>query len=706
MTAIDDPDLFLIWLNTLTRPNPDVSRLASLEDMAADRGWSMTAALQALTAGPFSRLRKAITPDFDPDLHPRGNDGKFISTGGGVRLSGKGPNGVKLDGLRGVVQGIDPDPRSPGKPNIRVGLFDPRKPGGPPARVISVKPDQISEDLSKARLDAPNLPDAPAAPGATPAAPAKSLDELRAMSPEDLDAHIAQMKAEGIPFTDQRSKDAVMVRNNAQNAKAPAPVRSPDDAKAALTALADSPDVKKALDLQRTQSRFGQGPVRAMEQAIDGLKTADADNLGQRADDFTKALEGLRTDLRRESDAPGSTIGIKQNGIEMTPDRQTIGKLDQAITQSRNLSQNAKLARAPGTPNAPNVSGPRENAQRLSVDAQRAALIADINANAKNLSTDDADLRAEQMEDFMGRMRFSVIDTDKVYDHLIPPDDESGKWVAERHAMHEAMWDDLISKVEAAGIPKDHDALVLGGLPGAGKSYSLKPGQKADGFGVVSWEPNVDVPAGATHVSINPDIVKEMLIQRGALPKGISGDLKPMEQVTFIHEESSMVAKMFSARLAKEGYNIVLDNTMDSKPAMLKRMTPLAEKGYKFRALFVDIPVDESLISATKRYKDAALTPEGGRFVPSSVQGNRKSPKGSLSLNRDAMDGLVADDWFTNYMIINNSGISERKPLGEITGQGTGTGSAATAYAKAAAEKLAGAAPAAPATAPATLAPV
>lgn len=113
---------------------------------------------------------------------------------------------------------------------------------------------------------------------------------------------------------------------------------------------------------------------------------------------------------------------------------------------------------------------------------------------------------------------------------------------------------------------------------------------------------------------------------------------------------------------------------------MLKRMTPLARQGYKFRGIFADIPQEESLASARKRYIDSALTPQGGRFVPSSVQGNRKSSKGNLSKNRDAMDSLVAQDWFTQWMVVNNTGVSNRTPLGEIVGQGTGAGSAADRY--------------------------
>ena len=44
------------------------------------------------------------------------------------------------------------------------------------------------------------------------------------------------------------------------------------------------------------------------------------------------------------------------------------------------------------------------------------------------------------------------------------------------------------------------------------------------------------------------------------------------------------------------------------------------------------------------------------------------------------MDGLIAQDWFTDYMIVDNTGVSERKPKGEVTAQGKGGGTAAARY--------------------------
>ena len=559
---VDDAFVLVRWMHELTNPEPNAAVIASLEDVAEDRGWHPYDAWQALTAAPR---------EFSADLHPRGRDGKFIEKYGLVKLIGasaKGNRGenVDLTGQRGKVVQITPDPKNPGQPEILVQLQGPK---GRPGRSIKVKPDQIVQAPEKARLDGGETPappkqtdDFPDGPGTTVIPMGKQTDDYG--------------RGEGKSLTEQYLRK-------------PAP--APED-----------PEAK----------------------------------------DRRLAAE----------DAKGAT--------------------DEELERQRNLGPEV-WQRA--------VAKEQENrrARRAQDEQRRADLIASINEDAAALSTTDPEARAEGLDEILAKLRFSIIDTDKVHDHIYPPG-ESGRWTPERTAQHEEMWQDLLSQVEAANIPKEHDALVLGGLPGAGKSFMLKPGQKADKFGVVSWEPGEPLPDAATHVSVNPDIVKELLIAKGMLPEGISQDLKPMEQVTFLHEESSYVAKMFSQRLGDLGYNVVLDNTMDSEGGMLKRMTPLARQGYKFRGIFADIPQEESLASAKKRYTDAALSPMGGRFVPSSVQGNRGSTKGTMSKNRDAMDSLVEQDWFTEFMIVDNTGVSTRNPRGEIVAEGTGTGSAADRY--------------------------
>lgn len=485
-----------------------------------------------------SGILAIVAADWNPDLHPRGRDGKFIETLGLVQLVDflfRGGDGrtKNLSGRRGKVVDIEPDPKQPGNPTIRVAVMDDT---GTPRAIVNVKPSNIIQAREKGRLT-------PAVPDKTPDA-VDNPDEIPDSIPDP--AAQARARARGVS----------------------------DDQLATDLATSDDATWKEAIRTEQAN--------RAKRRALD--------------------------------------------------------------------------------------------------ERRRQELIAKVNADTANLSETDPELRSSQLDAVLSKLRFSIIDTDKVHDHLYPPGENSGLWTAERAAQHEEMWDELLASVESAHIPKEHDAFVLGGLPGAGKTFSLRPGQKAEGFGVTAWETNSPVPeGGATHVSINPDIVKEMLIDRGMLPEGIE-NLKPMEQVTFLHEESSYLAKLFLARLGEDGYNVVLDNTMDSPHGMLKRMTPLAREGYKFRGLFVDIPVDESEASTRKRYIDAALTPQGGRFVPSSTRANRGSTKGTMSKNRDAMDELVAADWFTDWMVIDNTGISSRNPVNEVVASGQGEGAAASAW--------------------------
>lgn len=496
---------------------------------------------------------------YNSDLHPRGRDGKFIETLGLIRLTGgtiRGKDGTShsLTGLRGRVEAITPDKKSPGNPTIRVRLLGP---DGKPGPAIDVKPHVISSADEKAR--------------------------------------IAQKKPSRLPYSGPK-------KTYDSGSKWPDPV-------------------------EQTDWKPTPRPPETPEQKERRLAAEEA-----------RGATDLELDAQQ-----GKGPEVWRNAI--------------AAEQERRAKQAAADA------------------------AKRQGIIDKVNAQAASLSTTDAETRAVQLDKILAPLRFSIIDTDQVYDHLYPPS-ESGEWRPDRAAKHEEMWADVLSQVEAAGIPKDRDAFVLGGLPGAGKTYMLRPGQKAGGLGVVAWEPDSELPDGVTHVSINPDAIKEMMATRGMLPEGLSADLKPMEQATFLHKESTYLAKLFQDRLSAEGYNLAVDRTFESDSAMQKLMAPLARKGYTFRALFVDIPVDESLASTKKRYIETALTPLGGRFVPSSVQGNRKSTKGNLSKNRDAFDRFIDDDWFGEYMIVDNTGISTTppSPKGEIIEHEDGGGTGATRY--------------------------
>jgi hypothetical protein len=287
-----------------------------------------------------------------------------------------------------------------------------------------------------------------------------------------------------------------------------------------------------------------------------------------------------------------------------------------------------------------------------------------VNAEAQNLSTEDPYLRAEQLNHIMSGVRGTPLSTVVQENQLGKSRDE---WELLRAAKHERLWMDFIRRVEQAEIPKERGAVVMGGLPGAGKTWSLRPGEVAGEFGVVGWDTLGEVPEGANHVILNPDVIKELMIEAGMLPSGISPSIKPMEQVSFIHAESNYLVALFFRRLSWLGYNVVYDTTMANVPHMTKNLYPLAEDGYRFRGIYIDISYQESRVSALKRYVSEWDTPLGGRFVPSEA--------GAGGNNLGVFDQMKS--WFEDgWMLVNNEGISRGEPAWEIVETGKGDGKA------------------------------
>lgn len=300
--------------------------------------------------------------------------------------------------------------------------------------------------------------------------------------------------------------------------------------------------------------------------------------------------------------------------------------------------------------------------------------IARVNAAAAELSTTDPRERARQLDKIMSGVRGTPLST-------VVQENKRGKsrdeWDAVRAAQHEALWEDFIDRVRRAGIPQERRALALGGLPGAGKSTSLQPGQAAGRLGVVGWDTLGEPPEGVTHVVLNPDTIKELMIDAGMLPKGISPNIKPLEQVSFIHAESNFITALFFSRLAGEGYNVVYDTTMANVPHVKKNLKPLRDAGYSFQGLFVDISYEESRLSAAQRYIDDWDSPRGGRFVPSEA-GAARSGRGFRSYNRDVFQDMT--EWFDEWMVVDNTGVSRRQAKGEVVAEGKGLDPALQAW--------------------------
>lgn len=279
--------------------------------------------------------------------------------------------------------------------------------------------------------------------------------------------------------------------------------------------------------------------------------------------------------------------------------------------------------------------------------------------------TDDPEQRIPILNKIMGGLRGSPLTT--IYEHNKqgPSGDE---WSDERMAKHEEMWDSLLERIEAANVPRERRSLVLGGPPGAGKSFSLKPGEAAAGLGVVGWDLTGDAPEGVTHVVMNPDVIKELMIEFDMLPPDLPKEIRPREAASVTHAESNFLTMLFMSRLAALDINTVYDSTMANRGHVEKNIRALAEAGYTFQGLYVKIPKVESETSARNRYIEESLAdPElGGRFVPSEAS-SAWDTEGTFK---------QFQSWFTDgWLMVDNTGLTKGQPRKEIYAQGEGNGS-------------------------------
>ena len=180
-----------------------------------------------------------------------------------------------------------------------------------------------------------------------------------------------------------------------------------------------------------------------------------------------------------------------------------------------------------------------------------------------------------------------------------------GRWSADRQLVHRDVIDDLYA--HAGDVPRDHKAIMAGGLGGAGKSTVL------------------DKHAGidrSQYLTINPDDIKEAMAKHALIPE-LQG-LSPLEASDLVHEESSHIAKLLAARAMKDGTNIIWDITMSSKSSTERRLSDLEDARYAVRGLFVHIDIDEAVRRADVRHRSGheryrAGIGFGGRLVPPEV---------------------------------------------------------------------------------------
>jgi predicted ABC-type ATPase len=186
-------------------------------------------------------------------------------------------------------------------------------------------------------------------------------------------------------------------------------------------------------------------------------------------------------------------------------------------------------------------------------------------------------------------------------------------WLKERATHHVAIVNAIYER--AAGVPVEHQAIIAGGLPGAGKTTVLESYAGID---------------RSRFLTINPDDIKEEMARRGLTPQ-VEG-LSPMETSDLIHEESSHIAKRLANVAQAEGKNIIWDITMLSRSTTERRINELRENGYTYIVgIFVDIPSEVCKERAEARHRMGveeyrAGKGEGGRLIPEDLIDHSSDP--------------------------------------------------------------------------------
>jgi predicted kinase len=190
-------------------------------------------------------------------------------------------------------------------------------------------------------------------------------------------------------------------------------------------------------------------------------------------------------------------------------------------------------------------------------------------------------------------------------DRQYTTDPDHQQWTPARDRIHGELVTYLYE--QAKDVPNDHQAIIAGGLGGAGKSTVL--GKFA----------GIDL---SQYLIINPDDIKEEMAKRDLIPA--VGGLSPMEASDLVHEESSAIAKQLARKALSDGKNVIWDITMSSRATTERRISDLRGAGYSVDGIFVDIPVETSVRRADARHREGhaeycAGKGFGGRYVPPEV---------------------------------------------------------------------------------------
>ena len=221
-----------------------------------------------------------------------------------------------------------------------------------------------------------------------------------------------------------------------------------------------------------------------------------------------------------------------------------------------------------------------------------------------------------------------------------------GRWSRAREQQQQQIIDHFLNQ---PGVKADRKLLVIGGLPGAGKTTTINSAAGQAALGIDLSE----------YVTVNADEVKAEMIARGMVPD--YPGLTPDEAATLFHAESFEVAHSLMRQAAKQGKNFAYDTSLKSS-SQVSFATGAASRQqpppYEVTMLFVDVPV----AVAKQRARDRYLA--GERYMPLGLIDRMKARSSRFSSGPSEQFEATkrqADRW----VVFDNSGAT---PV--LTGQG------------------------------------
>ncbi len=391
----------------------------------------------------------------------------------------------------------------------------------------------------------------------------------------------------------------------------------------------------KNVDLYKTYQSLTDSSGQP-KQKVDGLPTPEA--VKNRLREVTEEITKRQSEGKWGHSDTGA-VTRAQNKVDRTK-----GAEDRGRTASRSSFAENQKSPKPAIDRLQKITKTDENGNEVTEPAR------DKDGNTVNTAEYDAHVQnvVKTLDEiFADPKKVQKYDTQRA-NGIFTPDGKFVGYSPERTEQHRKIIQDILDQHK--DVPKNKQAIMSGGLGGAGKGTVLK------------GHPDISED---DYLTIDPDQMKEEILRRGMGPD-VPG-LLPMEQASFIHEESSDLANMLQSIALSQGMNIILDTTMAAKKGTEDessadgKIQKFADAGYQIRGIFVDVPVDVSVNSALDRHvggvnrfnsgDDKGGGDLGGRYVPpdyirSASPSEAQKAAGLNSKNRAVFERLKREGKF------------------------------------------------------------